>query len=230
MTIPRLWSKPSQIRKYIVGLFPSGLPAPRTPGRVFGADADGIGGIEGLVALLDALDPAILIEGLSSDEDRQRWIVATSCVRGTLESWKHVANHSSPLKLRDFPDGQGHHHHVLLAIYDILGKCKDEPTPLSLKRLTFLPPDMAENVARDIDSLHPLLRQEQWKAAAVIGGSIVEAILLNRVEHKIGDQRAIDAYAVARGWVDQKGRPSPSSKWGLERIMQACEGRPADPR
>lgn len=63
-----------------------------------------------------------------------------------------------------------------------------------MPRLTFLgDAALRENVARDVDSLGPLFNGGAWKAATVIGGSIVEAILLDALL-----QREVEATAFAR--------------------------------
>jgi len=81
-------------------------------------------------------------------------------------------------------------------------------------------PKLKEDIARDLTSLPRLLADEQWKAATVIAGSVVEAILLAKIEEQ--HPKAI-ALAASRGWTSKKtGAVLQPDEWGLELLIQAA--------
>lgn len=64
-------------------------------------------------------------------------------------------------------------------LHRLLGLCPEEVVPRAAPRLAFInDARFRESIARDVDSLDGLFRDGEWKAVTVIGGSVVEALLL----------------------------------------------------
>ncbi len=185
------------------------------------------GPLRGLLELIDEIDPSILLETFSAD-DVTRWHMALGVIRQRVEQWAHLQapRASGTPHLGRVPTLQDH---PLTVIFKLLKKCPDDATPRALPRLVFIK-DVAlrQNIARDVDSLDRLLAQQEWKAATVIAGSLVEAFLLNGVEgHLAANGETPESYASAKGWFSSKRSPTPIpiAEWGLERLIQAGRDR-----
>lgn len=85
-------------------------------------------------------------------------------------------------------------------IYELLADFPEEVAPRAVARLPFVQDAaLRESIGRDVDSMEPLIRSEQWKAATVIGGSAIEAILLDALGGREAEARPVRPAAGARG-------------------------------
>lgn len=158
--------------------------------------------IAALLRVLDGLDPRVLAEGLDGD-DRHEWIRRVEQLRIACDVW--ATGQNEPF---DFEPGG--------ALHDLLAKCPDEPAPAELPRLRFIrDKKLRESIARDVETVGRLLRSEEWKPATIIGGSVVEALLLDRLERPANRAKAL-AYGAGKKW--RGGLEG----WGLFRLVEVA--------
>lgn len=103
-------------------------------------------------------------------------------------------------------------------IYELLADFPEEVAPRAVARLPFVQDAaLRESIGRDVDSMEPLIRSEQWKAATVIGGSAIEAILLDALGGREAEARQ---YARQQALVDPRPwRIGPLLKWDLWQLI-----------
>lgn len=213
MAWPSSWVTPSRVRSYIQAALGGVVPPPPPRDLDGGWRAESLSRASALLDAIEGIDQRILFESLTADEGFQ-WLQAASQLRSAVLAWQGGQNfvlvRAGALTA-----------HPVLVIYRLLEGCPDEIAPRALPRLTFLNDvPLRENVARDIDSLEPLIRSGEWKAATVIGGSIVEAILLDALL-----PREVDAkdYARAQARVDlRRWRVGRLEKWDLWQLVAVC--------
>jgi hypothetical protein len=93
----------------------------------------------------------------------------------------------------------------------------DQQIPASTAGLPFINDDiLRESIRRDIASAEQALRDAEWKGATVIGGAIIEALLLWAIsEHPQPDvQKAVASLKASRQL--RGGLPSDPNDWTLE--------------
>jgi hypothetical protein len=70
-------------------------------------------------------------------------------------------------------------HGAIRGIRDALSKCPDEAPAPSTSELNFITdPALRENLRNDISAVERALSNSEWKAATVLAGSAIEALLL----------------------------------------------------
>jgi hypothetical protein len=106
-------------------------------------------------------------------------------------------------------------HSSLFETKRLLAKCPDEAPAARTTGLEFLPDDpFREGLRTDISSAESALMNHEYKATAVLGGSVVEALLLWGLE-KIG---AAKVQATAKGAQAKKSL----NEWGLGQLISAA--------
>lgn len=187
-------ARPSEIRTAIEGLFPKRRVSPGL--RWWPGEAPEV---RSLVSLLMDLDARLLypLERLERiDFERAR-----TALHHGVERWAAGANDRLSTNSAE-------------TIYRLLEKCPDDIVTESSTRLGFVRDEALRNsIATDADSVPALLAAEEWKAATVVGGSVVEAILLAKLEEH-GPEVA--CLGLERGW---RGG---AEEWGLEKLIQAA--------
>jgi hypothetical protein len=157
---------------------------------------------ESIAAVLDQVDPQLLFEGLTAEE-RVAWLGTLAQVHSVLSTWQRGERATLGMEFQ--------------ALRLLLAKCGDEPKPVALPRLTFIAGRKLRHVvARDIDAVKRLINASEWKAATVLGGSVLEALLLDRLERPTLKARAL-AYGASKGWKNDLAR------WDLAHLIEAAE-------
>jgi len=161
----------------------------------------------GIVKYANAMDPRLLAESLSPGDrmalEHELFRLEVFARQG--ESYPGPPNKEPALHA----DGPARIHAILSKIP------KDEATPQADQRLLFITNEpLRRNVARDIDSIAALIGDAEWKAATVIAGSVIEAVLLWQVQNSSGYTGVV---AMMTG---RKFDPD-AAKWGLEGLLQA---------
>lgn len=193
MPMPVAWRRPSLARKAIEQRFPGHALDHKLTGSWSEGD---LRTVKFLLEVLSNVDDRILFESLSPEEGLQwRWHLAG--IQAAVRLWQ----------------GGGHskvHFAEIVKIYKLLEKCPDQIAPKAGRRLTFiLDPKLQTSIGRDIDSLEAFLKDEEWKAATVIGGSVVEALLLDRLldPANFAKAQAAEAQHITnkdKGWAPQR--------------------------
>jgi hypothetical protein len=63
-------------------------------------------------------------------------------------------------------------------IYNVLAQCSDQYPPRTTTELSFITdPDLRENIRRDIGAIDRSIANAEWKAANVLAGAAIEALL-----------------------------------------------------
>lgn len=99
-------------------------------------------------------------------------VSSVAALHNELEGWKHPEVHAI-----QWLDGIGN---PLNIIWRELSKCHDEgPVAKDVGELTFILDDQLRDVLEtDLGSVETALQHGEWKAATVLAGSVVEALLL----------------------------------------------------
>jgi hypothetical protein len=208
MAWPRSWVKPSRVRAYIESAV--GREPPKPPNDLNAWRAEHLGNASALVDSVDGIDQRILAESLTAEQGFE-WIQAVSFLRSAVLAWQGGQQNQALAR------AGGLSAHPVLVIYRLLDHCPDEITPKAEPRLTFIADaKLRTSIARDVDALDALVRDEEWKAATVIGGSVVEALLLDRLLDAafLPKAKAAEATRIAKkelGWHYAK----PLERWDL---------------
>src|SRR5262249_7609942 len=135
--------------------------------------------VAGIVATVSHVDDRILFDRLSNAEMRD-WRKAREVLRSSLRRMENGGGNAPPLT-----------YEPVAKLRDLLAKCPDEIVPRSMERLAFIEEEsLRQSIGRDIDWLEELILDEQWKAATVLGGSVVEANLLAMLLEPANEQAA----------------------------------------
>ncbi len=122
-----------------------------------------------VAALLRELDDAVLPK---QPEDYIKFIAA----RETITSAAKKAE-SGMIAVLDKLAGYGKQNPIAI-VYDLLTQCPDDAIPKSTADLSFITDDAYRDMLRkELVSIENFLNARQWKAAMVIGGSLIEALL-----------------------------------------------------
>ncbi len=159
---------PSQAVNVIDKLFPKFREQKSGERRYLSASND-----SQLVALLEVVQliPSELIN--LSDDDYVEFISSIAAVRNMIETWKtnHSAQFESIPGLRPLSP--------VSLIRQALAKCPDEFPSTTTAELIFITnPDFRNRLRLDIGAIEGALSNSEWKAATVLAGSVVEALLL----------------------------------------------------
>jgi hypothetical protein len=104
-----------------------------------------------------------------------------------------------------------------------LARCHDDAPSVSSDELAFVrDSELRDLVERDVSAVRSALANGEWKAATVLGGSVVEALLLSFVLH-IEPREVSDALAraVANGWLKQKPKGDPR-EWHIADYIEVA--------
>ena len=168
---------PSQVCNFIVKIFPDLDAEPAEKGQHGNRRATDVRAVLDLLGRI----PDELIR-LSADDDALFWANA-SALRNAWEDRVPSTNHllARPLS--------GAEHTSLFEVKRLLAKCPDEAPAVQTTGLEFLPNDrFRDGLRTDISSANSALLNHEYKAASVLGGSVVEALLLWGLE-KEGEQK-----------------------------------------
>jgi hypothetical protein len=97
--------------------------------------------------------------------------------------------------------------------HHLMQRCPDDCPPAATAELAFIvDDDLREELRRDIGEVNRALQSGEWKAATVLAGSIVEALLLWAVENR-KTQVEVTASATAQAIRQTVDR------WGLAELV-----------
>lgn len=176
LSIEGLPVRPAKVRAFIKASFPDGIPRK--------LDLINSGKVLGVLMLIERLNPAILAESLAPDEEIG-WYIAVSAIHQKLRQWE--GGDQAPFGV------EANGEQAISTINRLLEKCPEMPTPKASACLMFIQDSaLRESIGRDIDTLETLMPLGEWKAVTVLGGSVIEAILLDALLKK--ESLALAAY------------------------------------
>ena len=155
-------------------------------------------------------------------------LVASNCaIKDMIERWRAGGNVGTLEKVRGLP-GQ----HVLTILRRCLAGCPDENPPQTVTDLPFItnPDDQAirASIRNDIWVASQALSNGEFKAATVLAGASIEALLLWAVTERPAQQAtAIAALPAAINWPggNQNNRNDPNT-WDLHHLIEVAAGMP----
>lgn len=165
-----------------------------------------------LIDLCEMLDERLLAQHFDA-EKAVTWELCLAAMRSVLKVWdRGVKDYGMGTDaIRSRP---GHPAELVL---ELLEGCPDEPMSAAETRLSFIrDPKLRQSIGRDVDSLDALLPAAEWKAATVLGGSVIEALLLDRLIARKYRAKAL-AFGATKGW------KSDPAKWDLADVIEAAE-------
>jgi hypothetical protein len=132
-------------------------------------------GAGGLLAVLDLVDQ-VPDELLTMDKEAYGSILrAKGTIREILGTW--TSNQNAGHRLLDFSLHRSNN--PLAHIRDAFAKCADEsPAPVTSELKFITDADLRTNLRNDIGAVTRALSNGEWKAATVLAGSAIEALLL----------------------------------------------------
>lgn len=167
---------PSQVIEFIDQAFPKAKKQTDSGGKGFSLNRPDQHPCAGLIDLIAKLPTELLV--LPGDRYTE-FVVSVATIKSTLEIWK----------LRDYGldiiPGFGDYNPISF-IRRALSICPDEFPSKDTAELIFIEDDdLRANLSVDISATNQALSNGEWKAATVIAGSVIEALLLWRLkQHK----------------------------------------------
>jgi hypothetical protein len=159
------------------------------------------GSVKGLLALIDSI-PDELIRLSPSD---------FAALVGAKEQLKFGVE---PPIFRQF---NGTEIQPLRTLHRVLGTCSDDAPALDTTDPAFIPDgDLRADLRRDLGEVNRALQNGEWKAATVLAGAIVEALLLWGLQNKTTDLQAVAA-SLGKS-VNLVARPL--EKWELHELIE----------
>lgn len=142
---------------------------------------------------------------------------ARGAMQGALASWTGSPNPGLAVRLTGSPVFEGRH--PITAILRALRSCPDERADSTVSDLAFISDEQArQSIRADIATAHRAFGNSEFKAAAVLAGAVIEALLLYRI--KAADDatiaKAVDSYD--RTAKQQIGSKTPE-EWGLAQYI-----------
>ncbi|HVJ35191.1 MAG TPA: hypothetical protein VND94_18920 [Terriglobia bacterium] len=198
---------PSQVLAYIKDTWPA--PAslqPFTHGHriVLGA----------LLELADSVPSELLTV---PPADQAQFFVARTAIREVITSWQS-GFHS--VTVAPLPGLKARH--PVFVIFDVLSRCCDEVPSAQVSGLTFISDqDFRDLLRLDISSAMRALSNGEWKAATVISGSIIEALLLWKLKSDEPKANTAAQVLVANGSLSRKP-DSQLDRWTLHELIETA--------
>jgi hypothetical protein len=157
---------PSQIVSLIDRFYPKAASTPNL--QVYSNDA----GV--LAAIIDLADD-IPVELLTiSGDDYSDFVFGLEAMQAAIDRWNHRGGDDPPRT----HDGKS----PVYLVRDALSRCQDQNPAPQTAALTFISDrPLAENIRQDIDSATNALHRSDFKAATVLAGSAMEALLLWKI-------------------------------------------------
>jgi hypothetical protein len=143
-------------------------------------------------------------------------VISLNLLRGALDHWK---TQDGP-----FSHVAGGERTAIYDIRDILERCPDEaPTAATTGLLFITDPDLREGLRIDISTAYQALANGEWKAATVLAGSVVEALLLWTLQQATSsDRQTAITNAMTKGTLSRPPQGGPDH-WSLSEYIAVAE-------
>jgi hypothetical protein len=200
---------PSRVVQTIDELFPHA--ARNMPNAVLGAG----GGSQylGILNLLkDVPDELITLE----PADYSELVLAKSTIEEHLAHWRSRGNVGEMAPVKGFD--------VVTVIRRALAKCPDEYPPSATTELLFInDAALRDNIRRDLGAAERAFNNAEWKAATVLAGATIEALLHWRLQEPSPGPTAVQAAVAAL--VAQRTINNPGNnldRWHLHEFIEVA--------
>lgn len=159
-----------------------------------------------LQVVLDIVDRVPAEHLNCSTQHQVNLIAASAIVRKFMELWQAGKG-----------NGMYCHYnrqHPVLAIREALAACSDQAKPLEHAALPFIADAaLRSSIQQDITGAHQALANGEWKAACILAGAAIEALLHWRLEREDPRERAASTPDVRAEF----------ARWGLHELINAAE-------
>ncbi len=172
---------PSQIVEFIDLTFPKAKKQTDEGGRGFSLNRPDQHPCAGVVDLIAQLPAELLV---LPGEQYTEFVVSVAAIKDTLEIWK-LRDHGLDVIPR-FGD-----YNPISFIRRALSLCPDEIPSKDTAELIFIKEeDLRANLRKDISATNQALSNGEWKAATILAGSVIEALLLWALKRHDQDERS----------------------------------------
>jgi hypothetical protein len=175
-----------------------------------------MGQLEALLTLLEEIpDELITLDG----HTYTALIANITTIRSTLKRWE--AGHKVDLPLLPGLSTLN----PVVVIHYALADCPDQfPSPGTTELIFIQDQQLRENLRLDMSGMNKALSSGEWKAATVLAGSIVEAVLLCALQQQ-DSARLTSAIANASGRALRRNPAADLERWNLHEFIEvAAEG------
>lgn len=209
---------PSQILEYLDSRFPQAKKQSERPGEEFYHVRQNAPGVQTLLTMIEGLP----LHLLRLDPDSLgEYLEAVAAIRFALNAWNSGDAH---FKLEKVPGRNRLHPFTLLRRN--LVKLSDEWVIPGTSELEFISDSQFRGLLRmDISTVNQVLQNGEWKAATVLAGSVVEALLLWAIEDS--NAKKVDALGDALKSLKAKGvlkdnPPKDLNEWNLHQFIEVA--------
>ena len=206
---------PSQVVEVIDQVFPNVKDQKDTQQGRFSVDRTYQNELAAIVELVDQI-PSELIK--LDPKDYTALQLAVTAIKNTLPTWT----------LRNYGLDRIHGHgnlNPVTIVRNALSKCPDEGVSKSVSDLTFIAiQELRESLRIDISSANQAFQNGEWKAATVLAGATIEAILLY-VLHTVQDSDSTKISSSLTTLVSKGIFSSPGNnldKWSLHPLTEVA--------
>lgn len=198
---------PSQVRDFIADIHPPQHDVVRM---------NDVGPYQ-LSALLDLVEQ-IPNQLLTMDSKAyELLILAKATIKDILATWR--ANQNANQKLQDFTFRRSDD--PLARISNALAMCPDESPAPSTPELSFIADaDLRTNLRNDIGAITRALSNGEWKAATVLAGSAIEALLLWDLQNRRQTTFPAAVAALVANKTFQQQPSSDPEEWSLHHYVE----------
>jgi hypothetical protein len=146
-------------------------------------------------------------------------LYAKALIKNTLATWRANQNAGHRLEEVTFHPTQS----PLLHIRDALLRCPDEsPAPATSELKFIADPDLRTNLRNDVGAINRALANGEWKAATVLAGSAIEALLLWSLQQR-PPADITTAIAALRKSGELTRQPDPNlERWDLHEFTEVA--------
>jgi hypothetical protein len=209
--VPRI--VPSQVVALIDKVFPEAQQ--NLTADKFTLQRDHALGLAGIVRLVDEIpDELVRLEG----ERYGEFIAAVEGIRQSLETWPHQGASHRLGKIRGL-----YKLNPLSIVRAALASCPDDYPPAEVAGLEFIDDaEFRDNLRLDVAAINRAFSNNEFKAATVLAGSAIEALLLWALEKRTADDigEALDR-AVATNSLGKRPRGGlTDADWGIRQYAE----------
>jgi hypothetical protein len=205
-TMPRV--VPSTVVAVIDKLFPMAASQKDEEGARFAFGRRSRNEVTAIVDLVEQVPGELL---LSDPSDYADFSIALSAVKGGMKTWEIRDDEVEYVRRLS-------NLNPISIIRRLLSKCPDESLGHSPSSLRFINgEDYRDSILLDISGANQALSNGEWKAATVLSGAAIEALLLWALLNK--SQAEIQT---AVGAVFPKGISGPLEKWSLHEMLEVA--------
>ena len=206
---------PSQVVKYIDAAFSS---KQLNGSQQIDLTPEQVGALNALIKLVSEI-PSLLLP--SDPVSYAEMVQSIEAIRFTVRRAESqnppgIGPWSLPVPTKGKPTAVG-------IIRQALVQCPDEVTPAQSQEFLFIKDaEVRSDLLRDLVATRSSLLHGEWKAATVIAGSIVEALLLWGIENSdIAKVQNASKSVVQKGALT-KSLPADHAQWGLHQLVEVA--------